>query len=381
MCDFSGDTQVASDVWACYLSTFAGPVTATLCDSDYNTKIAVYLGCTCPAVSSAIACDDDACGAGLQSEVSFNVNVDQEYLIRIGGFGGAQGTGSLTITRHLEACCLPDGPCQNLRAEDCLTAGGTPQGEGTSCAATLCPPTRPQPELIVNSAGTMVVSAKSRFLSFAAGEAGRFQAVRVTLVDLPPPYDAWNGVKLFAQKPVVVSGATSDDNSVHSPVGEVTFIVPLGCAPFFRDWSTLGTIHVFHEGIVPSKLVLGGGAIEFLAAYEVQLVDISADVSVEANFGPPLTLTTAGWADMVELFQREFVAPDNSVSVFDTLATLAAFTGQPSAPARVRVDLVGVTTGRVPTVDGVISVNDLVEVIAAFSGGQYPFSPGPVPCP
>ena len=33
----------------------------------------------------------------------------------------------------VEACCQADGSCTNLPAEDCTTAGGTPQGELTAC--------------------------------------------------------------------------------------------------------------------------------------------------------------------------------------------------------------------------------------------------------
>lgn len=40
----------------------------------------------------------------------------------------------------LEACCFADGSCQDLTAEECLAQGGTPQGAGTSCATTDCPP-------------------------------------------------------------------------------------------------------------------------------------------------------------------------------------------------------------------------------------------------
>ena len=33
-----------------------------------------------------------------------------------------------------EACCLPDGTCENLTRAECLAQGGTPQGCGTKCA-------------------------------------------------------------------------------------------------------------------------------------------------------------------------------------------------------------------------------------------------------
>ncbi len=37
-----------------------------------------------------------------------------------------------------EACCFPDGHCEMLLAGDCQNAGGTPQGQGTTCDAVQC---------------------------------------------------------------------------------------------------------------------------------------------------------------------------------------------------------------------------------------------------
>ncbi|UCG58586.1 MAG: hypothetical protein JSU70_03560, partial [Phycisphaerales bacterium] len=37
-----------------------------------------------------------------------------------------------------QACCLPDGGCQDLTPEQCLSQGGIPQGEDTTCATTDC---------------------------------------------------------------------------------------------------------------------------------------------------------------------------------------------------------------------------------------------------
>ena len=39
----------------------------------------------------------------------------------------------------LEACCFPDGSCQDLDSVVCLQQGGTPQGPGTDCTTVDCP--------------------------------------------------------------------------------------------------------------------------------------------------------------------------------------------------------------------------------------------------
>jgi|GEM_PF-2442086 len=37
-----------------------------------------------------------------------------------------------------EACCLPDGSCQDLQSFECLRMGGAPQGAGTACGSWQC---------------------------------------------------------------------------------------------------------------------------------------------------------------------------------------------------------------------------------------------------
>src|SRR6185295_723915 len=44
-----------------------------------------------------------------------------------------------TTLASREACCLPNGTCQDLTSSQCQAAGGAPQGPGTTCATTTCP--------------------------------------------------------------------------------------------------------------------------------------------------------------------------------------------------------------------------------------------------
>jgi len=117
-CDFSGDTQIASDVWYLYQALSTGGVTVSLCGSDYDTKMAVYEGPSCPTTASAIACNDDACG--LQSELTFFARGGDLYLIRIGGYLGEQGSGTLTITSSPSAI----DACQGIDGENVLMVNG-----------------------------------------------------------------------------------------------------------------------------------------------------------------------------------------------------------------------------------------------------------------
>jgi hypothetical protein len=77
-------------------------VTIDLCESDFDTRVAIYAG-ACPAEpDEAIACNDDACEE--QSIVTFEGVAGDDYLIRIGGFEGAQGAGLMVID------CVPVCP-------------------------------------------------------------------------------------------------------------------------------------------------------------------------------------------------------------------------------------------------------------------------------
>jgi hypothetical protein len=103
-CNFAGYTQIGNDIWYRYTATCNGIVTANLCNSNFDTKMAVYQT-MCPGGGGPLlACNDDYCG--LQSRVTFNAINGGQYLIRVGGYFGAQGSGVLEIY-----CCgaPPDG--------------------------------------------------------------------------------------------------------------------------------------------------------------------------------------------------------------------------------------------------------------------------------
>jgi len=59
------------------------------------------------------------------------------------------------ITEY-QACCFPDGSCENLTVTNCIEQGGKEQGEGTVCTPTMCkkelpvPPPVPPPDIPTN---------------------------------------------------------------------------------------------------------------------------------------------------------------------------------------------------------------------------------------
>jgi hypothetical protein len=83
-----GDHQIHRDVWFDYVAECSGLLTARLCDSPFDTKLAIYEGFACPPDDVAVVCDDDGCDAILsqQSQGELLVTRGQGYKIRVGGY-------------------------------------------------------------------------------------------------------------------------------------------------------------------------------------------------------------------------------------------------------------------------------------------------------
>ncbi|MBK7644314.1 MAG: hypothetical protein IPJ19_14935 [Planctomycetes bacterium] len=94
LCNFFGTSQIENDVWFEWVAPASGPYTISTCgQTTMDSKLAVYDGSCAGAV---LACNDDSCG--LQSQVVFNANNAQTYVIRLGNFPSAAGsTGSIDI--------------------------------------------------------------------------------------------------------------------------------------------------------------------------------------------------------------------------------------------------------------------------------------------
>lgn len=113
-CDFFSYTHIDNDRWWRYTATCTGDLEVSLCGSGYDTKLAVYDGVACPPTGGPIVCNDDTCS--LQSEVTLTVTQGNEYLIRIGGYQGATGSGTIEIT-----CTGPS--CDPVTSTTCVSSG------------------------------------------------------------------------------------------------------------------------------------------------------------------------------------------------------------------------------------------------------------------
>ena len=88
----------SQDIWFVWIADFSGTAHFTTCDSSsYDTSMALYEG----SCNNQVACNGDGDGDnGCQSYYSsfdYEVQLGLNYYIRIGGWEGATGSGTLTI--------------------------------------------------------------------------------------------------------------------------------------------------------------------------------------------------------------------------------------------------------------------------------------------
>ncbi len=92
------DWQNSADIWFLFVPSASGSMHFTTCDaSSFDTSMALYEG----ACDNQVTCNGDAGGeSGCQdyySAFDYNVAAGETYYIRIGGWQGSTGEGTLTI--------------------------------------------------------------------------------------------------------------------------------------------------------------------------------------------------------------------------------------------------------------------------------------------
>ena len=100
-----------ADVWFSYTACESGSMLVSTCNLiDFDSDIVIYEG-DCEN-KTQVACNGDGDGgcSGYSSEVEFNVNQGNQYLIRVGGWSGSsEGSGSLLV----------DGPSECDAPSEC----------------------------------------------------------------------------------------------------------------------------------------------------------------------------------------------------------------------------------------------------------------------
>ena len=121
--------EESPDIWLSWTAQNDGVATFDTCDTDsFDTSIVLYEG-NCNA---QIACNGDSQGqSGCQeyySSITYAVSMGETYFIRIGGWQGTTGVGTMNIdlvtNKDTGACCV-NGSCQGiLTLKECNASAG-----------------------------------------------------------------------------------------------------------------------------------------------------------------------------------------------------------------------------------------------------------------
>ena len=108
-----GFDRIFNDVWYCYTATATGTCVVSTCQNAFfDTRIAVFNGCSCPADPSNVVSCNDNCPADTvngTSTATFDATAGSQYLICIGSASPAQfGEGVFTVSCATPCDPLPD---------------------------------------------------------------------------------------------------------------------------------------------------------------------------------------------------------------------------------------------------------------------------------
>jgi len=131
-----GTCASRSDIWYRYTASCTGVARISLCGSTFDTQLAFYGNDLCSNLASPLFCNLDngpAC-AGLQSSLDAPVTAGASYLVRIGGFFGVQGSGSLNIScSSAPGACCDGATCSLAAAQSCAGPGQFFAGGNVAC--------------------------------------------------------------------------------------------------------------------------------------------------------------------------------------------------------------------------------------------------------
>ena len=230
------------------------------------------------------------------------------------------------------------------------------RGEGCYISST------PSMDRIPDGLGILRDNKKGRMLPVVVNDVGRVSAIQVEFVDLPAPYDVWNGAKLFARAPIDACETSSIPTGPCAIETYVTAMLECTDTPFFADWNALGVVNVWHEGVIPG------------ATYNVRVIDETCGLSLTTNFSEPMEMKTARFGDTVSYAGFSYPV-DDAVGIIDALAGVAVFQTAPGKPSKSRTEL------SKTCIDFYSGIEDILYSLHAFTGGWYLYSPNSAdPC-
>jgi hypothetical protein len=342
-----GLIDVGNDIWVQYVAPVSGRFYANMCatgtgvTTSFDSALVIWYdsedstNCICPddpTASQLGLASDEGCsgywdrGAGVTTQTPI-LGVGDCVTIQAAGFEAEVGLGSVHVGVEEAACTLAQPPQADPRVTDF--------GFGT----------------------------RNRYLSFSTGSTGLNEAMRVKLVDLPPPHDTYNGDTWFVTEPVRLTEASGSDGPLPEPA---IWAATLTCTatPFYADWSLYGVVHVYHDAIIPG------------ATYHVQAVADDCITTDEESYSPALVIDNSQMGDIVgDCGVQPCSPPQGVIDFVDISGCVDKFRNIPTAPQKSRADVINSNITR-PEPDRKIDFVDISTIVDCFRGSPPPL-PGP----
>ena len=141
------DWDASPDIWFKWSSPGNGSIDVDTCDPpSYDTSIVLYEGLSCDSLVQ-VACNGDnepnsSCQNYFSLVQGLTVTSGQTYWVRIGGWQGGTGTGTMHLNFNGESdptggCCI-GADCVVLTDSQCTAMGGSYLGDDTACLNDPC---------------------------------------------------------------------------------------------------------------------------------------------------------------------------------------------------------------------------------------------------
>jgi hypothetical protein len=345
----SGPFAIGSDIWVHYIVPLDGRFYAHMCatgdkDSTYDSALSVYRDasdttiCACPGMAGFArveaaneTCNGLADGGSGKLVQPMSVAAGDCVTIRVAGFESESGRGTVHMGVVPSDCTVAEAPI-------------------------------PDP-----SVADVGFGSRNRYLSFSTGSGEQVEAMRVTFVELPAPFDTFNGDAWFVGQPFEVTEASSSDSDNPAPT---FWAATLQCgAPHYDDWSQYGIVHAYDAGIIPG------------ASYAIQAIAADCALGEEANYSETLVVVTSVLGDVAGASCGSSCNPPQGVVDFvDISAEVDKFKNVPAALLKSRADLIS-NDVLSPIPDRKVDFVDIASCVDAFRAAAPPL-PGPqVHCP
>jgi len=228
-------------VWYTYTPTSNGTFTVETCNgTSLDTVMAAYTGSSVNTLT-AIANNDDGCGSGTSSRITFTVAAGTTYRIAVAAYANASPTEGVFV---LNWNLVPDPPANDHFAAAQAMSGATASGSttGTNLSATL---ESGEP----NHAGATGASGRTVWYAYTTSSVGTLTIDTCAAADFNTTIAVYTGNSVNALTPLAsnndAAGCSSGRSRVHVPVtsGTVYRVAVAGAAgasgTFTLSWNRI----------------------------------------------------------------------------------------------------------------------------------------------